>query len=145
MINVEKSASAHLPAAGVWLQRGKGLARAAAAAVRGISGWVRRGFLALVRVHARSIALRELSALDNRLLQDIGLRRDQLGATVDAMFQGEPVAEATQPPREVEAGDIFQGEPVAEATQPSREVEAGDIGDVTELNANNDRHYRSAA
>ncbi len=124
MNNVEQSASAHLPAAGVWLQRGEGLARAAAASVRGMSGWVRRGFLALGRVHARSVALRELSALDSRLLQDIGLHRDQLGVTVDAMFRGDPAAEATQ---------------------PSREVDAGGTGEITELNASNDRHFRSAA
>ena len=66
-------------------------------AVQKINGWVRRAFSALGRVHARSVAMRELHSLDDRLLRDIGLRRDQVGITVDAMFRGDAVAETAQP------------------------------------------------
>ncbi len=124
MINVEQSAGLRLPADGVWLQRGEGLARAAGVVVRKINGWVGRGFSALGRVYARSVALRELHALDDRMLQDIGLRRDQVGTTVDAMFRGDAVAETAQ---------------------PVRQVVAGGNRDIPVVDAGNDRHYRSAA
>jgi uncharacterized protein YjiS (DUF1127 family) len=83
MTNMEKSAAARLPAAGSWLQR---------------------IFSALGRAQARRTALRELYALDNRLLRDIGLRRDQVGDTVSAMFRAGPVAEAAPSSREVPSG-----------------------------------------
>ena len=124
MINVEQSVTARLPADGIWLRRGEGLAKAAVVVVRSIIGWVRRGFSALGRVHARSVALRQLHALDDRLLQDIGLRRDQVGVTVEAMFRGDGVAETAQ---------------------PVRQVEAGGNGDIPVVDVSNDRHYRSAA
>ena len=124
MINVEQGASARLPAAGVWLRRGEGLARAAVAVVRGMGRWLRRGSAALGRAHARRVALRELHTLDDRLLQDIGLRRDQVGTTVDAMFRGDTVAETTQ---------------------PSLELDAADSGDAPAVAASNDRHFQSAA
>jgi uncharacterized protein YjiS (DUF1127 family) len=124
MINVERSASAHLPAARVWLQRGEGLARATVGGVRQVGRWLWRGLSALERTQARRAAVRQLYALDDRLLRDIGIPREQVGAVVDAMLR---------------AG------PVAEATQPSREVDAGGTGDVTDRDASNDRHYRSAA
>ncbi len=124
MINVEQSAGLRLPADGVWLQRGEGLARAAVVVVRKINGWVGRGFSAPGRVYARSVALRELHALDDRMLQDIGLRRDQVRTTVDAMFRGDAVAETAQ---------------------PSRQVVAGGNEDIPVVDAGNDRHYRSAA
>ena len=82
MTSTENSASAQLPRKGNWLQR---------------------VFTAFGRAHARRMAMRELYALDNRLLQDIGLRRDQVGETVNAMFRTDPVAEAAQSSREVEA------------------------------------------
>ena len=124
MINVEKSAAARLPADGVWLQRGEGLAKVAVAVVGSINGWVRRGFSGLGRVYARSVALRELHALDDRLLQDIGLRRDQVGVTVDAMFRGNAVTETAQPVRQADTdGDAVT--PVVDAS--------------------NDRHFQSAA
>jgi len=124
MISVEQSAGLRLPADGVWLQRGEGLARVAVVAVRKINTWVGRGFSALGRVHARSVALRELHALDDRLLQDIGLRRDQVGTTVDAMFRGNAVTETAH---------------------PSRQVDADGNGDIPVVDASNDRDYRSAA
>ena len=80
MTSAENSASAHLPRNGSWLQR---------------------IFSALGRAHARRMAMRELHALDNRLLRDIGLRRDEVGATVSAMFRTERVAEVAKPSREV--------------------------------------------
>jgi uncharacterized protein YjiS (DUF1127 family) len=114
MINVEKSAGLRLPADGVWLQRGEALAKAAVAVVRSINDWV----------NARSVALRELHALDDRMLQDIGLRRDQVGVTVDAMFRGNAVTETPQ---------------------PVRQVDAGGNGDIPVVDASNDRHFQSAA
>ena len=124
MINVEQSAAARLPVDGVWLQRGESLARAAVVVVARINGWVRRGFSALGRVHARSVALRQLHALDDRMLQDIGLRRDQVGVTVEAMFRGDGVVETAQ---------------------PVRQLAAGGNDDIPVVDASNDRHYRSAA
>ena len=124
MISVERSASAHLPAARVWLKRGEGLARAAVGVVRGMNRWLGRGLSALGRAQARRVAVRQLYALDDRLLRDIGIPREQVGVVVDAMFRGGPVAEATQ---------------------PSREVDAGGTGDTAALDASNDRHYQSAA
>jgi uncharacterized protein YjiS (DUF1127 family) len=85
MSTMETSASAQLPRTGSWLQR---------------------IFSAFGRAHARRAALRELYALDNRLLQDIGLRRDEVRETVSAMFRAGPVAELAQSSREVEVGDI---------------------------------------
>lgn len=124
MTDVEQSAVARSPVDGVWLQRGEGLAKAAVVGGQRITGWVRRGFSALGRVYARSVALRELHALDDRLLQDIGLRRDQVGLTVDAMFRGHGVAETAQ---------------------PVRQVDAGGNQDMPVVDASNDRHFRSAA
>ena len=124
MTNVEQSAGLRLPADGVWMQRGKGLARAAVVVVRRINGWVRRGFSALGRVYARGVALRELHALDDRLLQDIGLQRDQVRITVEAMFRGDGVVETAQ---------------------PVRQVDAGGNGDIPVVDAGNDRHFQSAA
>jgi uncharacterized protein YjiS (DUF1127 family) len=124
MMNVERRAAAHLPGAGVWLERGAGLARGVAGVARGTGRWLLRGLAALERTQARRLALRELYALDDRMLQDIGLRREQVGSTVNAMFRGKPVAETTQ---------------------PSRQVDTGGSGDVTELDTSNDRHYDSAA
>ena len=124
MIKMEQSAGLRLPVDGVWVQRGEGLARVAVVATRKISGWVRRGFSALGRGYARSVALRELHALDDRLLRDIGLRRDQVGITVDAMFRNNGVSETAQPVRQVDTG--------GEAVTPV--VDAG-----------NDRHFQSAA
>ncbi len=62
MTDTEKSAAARLPAAGNWLQR---------------------IFSALGRAHARRVAMRELYALDNRLLQDIGIDRYDITAAVN--------------------------------------------------------------
>jgi len=100
MTNMETSASAQLP---------------------GTGNWLRRIFSAFGRAHARRMALRELYALDNRLLQDIGLRRDEVREAVSAMFRTVPVAEASQ---------------------PTREVAVSGIAAVAE---HNDRHYQSAA
>jgi uncharacterized protein YjiS (DUF1127 family) len=124
MIKMEQSAAARLPVDGVWLQRGEGLAKVAVAAVRSINGWVRRGFSALGRVYARSLALRELHALDDRLLRDIGLRRDQVGVTVDAMFRNNGVSETAQPVRQVDSG--------GDAVTPV-------------VDASNNQHFKSAA
>jgi hypothetical protein len=75
-------------------------------------------------VYARSVALRELHALDDRLLRDIGLRRDQVGITVDAMFRNNEVTETAQPVRQVDTG--------GDAVTPV-------------VDASNDRHFQSAA
>ena len=93
-------------------------------AVQKINGWVRRAFSALGRVHARRVAMRELHSLDDRLLRDIGLRREQVGITVNAMFRGDAVAETAQPVRQVDTG--------GDAVTPV-------------VDASNDRHFQSAA
>lgn len=85
MTTTENGASAHLPRKGNWFQR---------------------IYSAFGRAHARRMAMRELYALDNRLLQDIGLRRDEVGATVSAMFRTERAAEVAKPSREVTTADI---------------------------------------
>ena len=100
MIDREKSASARLPMARVWLQRGEALATAA---------------------QARRMARRELYALDDRLLNDIGLRRDQIAGFVDGMFRGN--------------GDSLR-RPVAMAARTEAVAEIGD---------SSDRHFKSAA
>ncbi len=51
--------------------------------IRGIVGAVRQGAEALQRSHRRRVAYRELMALDDRLLRDIGLHRDQIPAAVE--------------------------------------------------------------
>lgn len=88
MTVMETSASAHLPATRVWLARGESVAKAAASAAQGLFGWLRPAFAAFERAQARSAARRSLYLLDDRLLKDIGLRRDQVAGTVDQMFRG---------------------------------------------------------
>jgi uncharacterized protein YjiS (DUF1127 family) len=105
MFSMEKSASAHLPAARVWVQRGESVAKAVGTTARGISRWLGRGLSALERGQARRMAMRELYALDDRLLKDIGLSRDQVPATVNAMFRSEPPVDAVRPALEVGAAD----------------------------------------
>jgi uncharacterized protein YjiS (DUF1127 family) len=124
MIDLEKSASARLPAADVWLERGEGLARVAAGVAGGIRRWLGRGISSLARAAARRAALRELYQLDDRLLKDIGLRRDQVGELVDAMFRAQHV------------------EVVA---RPTGRVVAVGSADISGANAGNDGEYRSAA
>lgn len=105
MFSMEKRASAHLPAARVWVQRGESLAKVLGAAARGVGQWLGRGLSALERGQARRMAMRELYALDDRLLKDIGLSRDQVPATVSAMFRSEPRVDAVRPSLEVKAVD----------------------------------------
>lgn len=124
MFNMEKRASAHLPAARVWVRRGEILAKAIGAAARGIGDWLGRGLSALERGQARRMALRELYALDDRLLKDIGLSRDQVPATVNAMFRSEP--------------------PV-DAVRLSLEANAADSAALPGTAARNEDHYKSAA
>ncbi len=62
--------------------------------IRGIVGAVRQGAEALQRWHRRRVTYRELMALNDRLLRDIGLRRDQIPAAVEGLWRNEsnPVA-----------------------------------------------------
>ncbi len=62
--------------------------------IRGIVGAVRQGAEALQRWHRRRVGYRELMALDDRLLHDIGLHRAQIPAAVDGLWRNEsnPVA-----------------------------------------------------
>ena len=117
MHNVDGGAIARLPVTGVWVRRGEDLGRV----VRGVFS---RSFSALGRAQARRAARRELFRLDNRLLKDIGLRRDQVDEFVDAMFRREHTVAAARPTDAVVAG----GSEVA-----------------TEGNVGNDGHFRSAA
>jgi uncharacterized protein YjiS (DUF1127 family) len=90
MHNVDGGAIARLPVTGIWVRRGEDLGRT----VRGIFG---RSLSALGRAQARRAARRELFRLDNRLLNDIGLRRDQVDEFVDAMFRSENAVAARRP------------------------------------------------
>ncbi len=58
--------------------------------IRGIVGAVRQGAEALQRWHRRRVTYRELMALDDRLLRDIGLRRDQIPAAVEESLWNQP-------------------------------------------------------
>ena len=124
MNDMEKSASAHLPATRFWLELGEGVAKAAAGVAQGFNRTFQGSVAILEGVTARRAARRELYALGDRLLQDIGLRRDQVGETVDGMFRRGP-AEA--------------------AAQLSREVAAAGSEDIAAVKASNDRHYQSVA
>lgn len=117
MIDTERSASARLPAASTWLTRGESLARVAAGVFGGLGRW-------LGRAAARRAALRALYRLDDRLLKDIGLRRDQVGELVDAMFRGADTEMVVR---------------------PAGRVAATDSGDVGAASVGNDGEYRSAA
>jgi len=124
MIGLQNSAGARLPAAGVWVRRGEGLARAAAAAVRALGRWLQRAYSAMACAKARRDAKRALYALDDRMLQDIGLRRDEVAGTVDAMF------------RRAE-GNV--------GVEPVRNVNASETTEVAVADASNDRRFESAA
>ena len=120
MIDRENRASARLPAAPNRLERGKGLAKALADVPRSIYHWLERIVSRLASVQARRTALRNLYALDDRLLHDIGLRRDQVAEVVEGMFRGQDVETPT---------------PAAPVVQTA----AG------EADVDNERHYKSAA
>jgi uncharacterized protein YjiS (DUF1127 family) len=124
MIAKEMSATARLPAAGVWVGRGEGLARAGAAASRQVGGWLWRAYAAMGRSKARRDAKRALYALDDRLLQDIGLRREQVAGIVD---------------------DMFRHDAGIHEVKPVRNVNAGQTADVAVTDASNDRRFESAA
>jgi uncharacterized protein YjiS (DUF1127 family) len=121
MIDREKSASARLPVARIWLQRGEALAGAASDAVRTIDVWLGRRLSVFAAAQARRAARRELYTLDDRLLKDIGLRREQIAEFVDGMFRGD--GESTRRPARVAAR--------AEA--------------VAEIGAGNERQLKTAA
>ncbi len=74
--------------------RAQAVRQALGGLIRGIVGAVRQGAEALQRWHRRRVTYRELMALDDRLLRDIGLRRDQIPAAVDGLWRHEsnPVA-----------------------------------------------------
>lgn len=117
MHNVDGGAIARLPVTGVWVRRGEDLGRV----VWGVFG---RALSVLGRAQARRAARRELFRLDDRLLTDIGLRRDQVDEFVDTMFRREHTVAAARPTDAVVAGG-------SEVT--------------TEVNVGSDRHFRSAA
>ena len=82
MRNIDGGAVARLPVGGVRF-----------ASDENSMGWWGRLLAALERNRARGAARRELHRLDNRMLADIGLRRDQVDEFVDGMFRTEnPVA-----------------------------------------------------
>lgn len=113
MHNVDGGAIARSPVADVWQHRGEGLGKA-------FGEFFRR----LGRARARRAARRDLHRLDDRLLKDIGLRRDQVDEFVDTMFR--------------------RGDNVA-ATRPTDTAIAEAIEDMAEVNAGDDDSLRSAA
>ena len=124
MFGLQNSAGARLPAVGLWIRRGEGLARAATAAVWAVGRWLQRAYSATAGAKARRDARRALYALDDRMLQDIGLRRDEVASTVDAMF------------RRAEANV---------GVEPVRNVNASETTEVAVADASNDRRFESAA
>lgn len=87
MSNMENRASAHLTTNGTWLERGEAVAKAVGRAARAADSWLNRTFSGLAAAQARREARRELYSLDDRMLADIGLRRDQVAECVDAMYR----------------------------------------------------------
>ncbi len=69
--------------------RTQAVQRAVRRLVRGIVGIIAQGAEALRRWHLRRVTYRELMALDDRLLHDIGLRRDQIPAAVKGLLRNE--------------------------------------------------------
>lgn len=57
--------------------------------IRGILDAVRQGAEALQRWHLRRVTYRELMALNDHLLHDIGLHRDQIPAAVEGLLRNE--------------------------------------------------------
>ena len=69
----------------------RALAEALGAAWRGLRGW-------FVRRSERREAIAQLSALDPRLLADIGLRRGDIELAVDGLLADPRMAQRTRPP-----------------------------------------------
>ena len=90
MHNVDGGAVARISVGGVRLSRGEGLGGKLREALR-------RFEHRLGRAHARRTARRDLYRLDDRLLQDIGLRRDQVDEFVDSMFRKEKIVAVKRP------------------------------------------------
>jgi uncharacterized protein YjiS (DUF1127 family) len=116
MHNGDGGAIARMPVTGVRVRRGEEFGRV----VRGV---FERSLSVLGRAQARRAARRELFRLDDRLLKDIGLRRDQVDEFVDAMFRRADTVAAARP---------------TDATQTSDE-------EPTRVNVGNDGRFRSAA
>lgn len=68
------------------------------------NGWWGRLLARFERNRARAAARRDLHRLDDRLLADIGLRREQLDEFVDGMFRTEKPVAAKRPVDGVPAG-----------------------------------------
>ena len=97
MHNVDGGAVARLPVIEVWLRRGESLGRGVLNAARRVEARIDRTLAWLGRAQARRVARRDLHRLDDRLLKDIGLRRDQVDEFVDAMFRADPGAAMDRP------------------------------------------------
>lgn len=117
MHNVDGGAIARMPVTGVWVRRGEDLGRV-------VRGAFSRALSVLGRAQARRAARRELFRLDDRMLKDIGLRRDQVDEFVDTMFRQEQTVAVARPTDEA----------IAEV-----------IGDITDVRTGSNRHLRSAA
>ena len=113
MTEMEKRAAARLPMAGTWMRRGESLAKVA-----------KRVLSAFARMRARRQTLSVLYALDDRILQDIGLSRDGVESAVDAML--------SRPPR-------------AEEVVTVRDLNAGKAADIAAPGVSNEGHFESAA
>jgi uncharacterized protein YjiS (DUF1127 family) len=57
---------------------------------------ITRFFRALQRWHTRNVTIRELSALSNWQLQDLGITRGEIPGLVDRLINGPPVLPATE-------------------------------------------------
>lgn len=100
MIDHRESTLARAAWARAWVVKGERLSAVAGAIGRGLVGAVK----AVRRWQARNAARAALEGLDDRLLRDIGLRRDQIEPAVQAMFRKPPVPVASAAPNAVETG-----------------------------------------
>ena len=70
----------------------QGLARLIGGSLKAAGKIGRRAATGLVRWHEQRAAIRELMALDDRMLKDIGMQRSQIGSVVDELLSSTPSA-----------------------------------------------------
>jgi uncharacterized protein YjiS (DUF1127 family) len=95
MIDDRESTLARAAAERGWVVRGERYSAVVGTGWRTVVGRLQSMADAFVCWQSRHAARLALEALDDRLLKDIGLRRDQIDLTVDAMFRRKPSSPAT--------------------------------------------------
>lgn len=77
-----------------WMARGERLGRMLVGGARAVHDRLDAMVTRVARWQGHRLAIRELERLDNRLLKDIGLRRDQIPAAAAGLYRREPEAQA---------------------------------------------------